>query len=517
MQPETAPVRASPAVAGVADRRRGSRRLATAAAVGLALAVAGLSLLVPWSLAFDPWAWAVWGREVWHGGLDTSGGPSWKPLPVVITTALSWTGSAVPALWLVVARAGGLLALAGAHRLAGRLVGPLAAWTAVAALAVSEWWLFNTALGNSEGLLAAAVLWATIAHLDGRTRLALAIGVAAALLRPEAWPFLALYAVWLARAGRERAGVVALIVAPVPLLWFGPDVLGPGGALGASEAARGPASAGAAAHADVPGLQVLVDFLQLLTPPVALAAVAGALWGGRTPRRLGLAVVAWVAIVAVMAQAGYAGNPRYTVAAAAVCCVLAGVGAVRAGQALAGARAPEATERSATRSRPVTATAAERSAAHSRAVDATTVERSATRSRPVIATALAVAAAALAFTAPTLADQVRELGDRADRRSDLGVLLERAGGAAAVRACAPARTNHDMSSMVAWRLDIPPSHLADRPRTPVVVLTAPAGYTGGPSSPAPPDGADRVATAGAWSLFAACADGRAPTAPAAPG
>jgi len=97
------------------------------------------------------------------------------------------------------------------------------------------------------------------------------------------------------------------------------------------------------------------------------------------------------------------------------------------------------------------------------------------------------------------------------------VLLERAGGAAAVRACAPARTNHDMSSMVAWRLHVPPSQLVDRPRTPVVVLRAPAGYTGEPSAPAPPDGADRVATAGAWSLFAACADGRAPTAPAAPG
>ena len=173
-----------------------------------------------------------------------------------------------------------------------------------------------------------------------------------------------------------------------------------------------------------------------------------------------------------MAQAGYAGNPRYNVAAAAVCCVLAGVGAVRAGRALAGARA------------------------HG---------RPATRSRPVIATALAVAAAALAFTATTLADQVRELGDRADRRSDLDLLLARAGGAAAVRACAPARTNHDMSSMVAWRLHVPPSHLADRPRNPVVVLRAPPGYTGEPSAPAPPDGADPVATAGAWSLFAACA------------
>ena len=60
-------------------------------------------------------------------------------------------------------------------------------------MALSPWWLFNTALGNSEGLLAAAVLWAVIAHLAGHRRAALALATAAALMRPEAWPFLAAY------------------------------------------------------------------------------------------------------------------------------------------------------------------------------------------------------------------------------------------------------------------------------------------------------------------------------------
>ena len=56
------------------------------------------------------------------------------------------------------------------------------------------------ALGNSEGLLAAAALWAVVAHLDGHRRAALALGTAAALLRPEVWPFLGLYGLWLWRA-----------------------------------------------------------------------------------------------------------------------------------------------------------------------------------------------------------------------------------------------------------------------------------------------------------------------------
>jgi predicted peroxiredoxin len=152
------------------------------------LGVAVVSLVLPATLAFDPWAWLVWGRDVTRLELDTAGGPSWKPLPVVATTAFALAGGAAPALWLVVARAGGLLALAGAAVLAARLVdrttsttrhlGAVAGATAAISMAFSSWWLFNTALGNSEGLLAAAALWAAIAHLDGRPRAALAFLVA---------------------------------------------------------------------------------------------------------------------------------------------------------------------------------------------------------------------------------------------------------------------------------------------------------------------------------------------------
>ena len=132
--------------------------------------VAALSLLLPWALAFDPLAWLVWGRETGRLALDTTTGPSWKPFPVLFTTPFALFGGAAPALWLIVARAGGLLALAGAYvlgdaarRAAGRARRPSAV------MALSPWWLFNTALGNSEGLLAAAVLWAVIAHLAGHT------------------------------------------------------------------------------------------------------------------------------------------------------------------------------------------------------------------------------------------------------------------------------------------------------------------------------------------------------------
>jgi hypothetical protein len=425
------------------------------AAVAAALILAALSLLLPWALAFDPWAWMVWGRDVLRLGLDTAGGPAWKPLPVVVTTLLAPAGAVAPALWLVVARAGGLLALAGAAALAARLAGPVAAVVAAGAMALSEWWFFNTALGNSEGLLAAAALWAVVAHLAGRFRAALVLGLAAALLRPEAWPFLGLYALWLWRSGRARLPFLLLILAPVPLLWFGPDVLGTGGALGASAAARGTASPQSATYAAVPGLEVLADFAELLTLPVLVAAVAGALLGGGVARWLAAGAAGWVLLVAVMTQAGYAGNPRYNVAAAAFGCVLAGVGVAAAG-----------------------------------------------RARVPLAAALLVAVALLEGGA--LRDQASELGERAARRTDLNALVAQAGGARAIRRCAPVRANQPMKAMVGWRLDVPLARLAERPRAPAAVLQAPPGYGGEAPEPPVPAGFAPAARAGDWTLRLAC-------------
>ena len=52
------------------------------------LGLATLSLLLPSELSYDPLAWVVWGREIAHLGLDTSGGPSWKPLRSLTTRTL---------------------------------------------------------------------------------------------------------------------------------------------------------------------------------------------------------------------------------------------------------------------------------------------------------------------------------------------------------------------------------------------------------------------------------------------
>src|SRR5919201_4344519 len=123
------------------------------------LAIAGLSLLEPSAPTYDPWAWIIWGREIAHLNLDTVEGPSWKPLPVLLTTPFSLFGGAAPYLWLVVARASTLAAGLVVYRLAARLAGVAVGVCAAALLAASTWFLRNAILGNSEGLLILFVVW----------------------------------------------------------------------------------------------------------------------------------------------------------------------------------------------------------------------------------------------------------------------------------------------------------------------------------------------------------------------
>src|SRR5690349_20478516 len=95
--------------------------------IAACVALAAASLLLPSEPSYDPLAWLIWGRELAHLQLDTAGGPSWKPLPVLVTALLAPFGKVdheLPAtLWMLVARTGAALALAMAFRLAARLAG----------------------------------------------------------------------------------------------------------------------------------------------------------------------------------------------------------------------------------------------------------------------------------------------------------------------------------------------------------------------------------------------------------
>jgi hypothetical protein len=296
------------------------------------LALATLSLLLPSVPTYDPWAWIIWGREIMHGDLVTTTGPSWKPLPVIFTTPFSLLGDdGAPLAWLAIARAGGILAFAMAYRLGARLAGPVAGAIAAVALCLADDFIFNFARGNSEGILVAVCLWAIERHLDGRRRDAFALGVAAALLRPEVWPFIGLYGLyilWCDRSLRTLALVAGggLVLA---VLWFVPEYIGSGNFLRAATRARQP-TPGSPAFAAHPFLEVFSRSASTLTPPVYLGgaiAVAAAL-RARRPLYLTMAAIGTVLMVSValMTQFGFAGNLRYVALPAALVCVLAGAG-----------------------------------------------------------------------------------------------------------------------------------------------------------------------------------------------
>jgi hypothetical protein len=490
---------AAPATPGPGDAG-GDRRLRVAVLIAGSLVLAALSLLAPSTPTYDPYAWIIWGREIAHLDLNTDSGPSWKPLPVMFTTVFSVFGDAAPGLWLVIARAGGLLAVAMAFRLGRRLAGAPAGVAGALALGLSPWLIRNSAMGNSEGLLIALALWGVEAHLDARRGRAAVLGFCVALLRPEAWPLLGLYGLWLWRAEPGRRPLLAGLAVALPVLWLAPEKWGSGNLWRASDRAQDP-NPDSAAFADRPALAVLDHAQSLLTIPlkvgvgVAIAlAVAHLVRRGRLHRSGGareapdarhqvmaaLAAVglAWLAVVALMTEAGYSGNPRYLMLPAAIACLLGAVGAV-------------ALVRAAVRR----TLGAGRGARAARA--------------GAIAVAVIPAAALALPQVPSLEDSRVSLAYQADLERDLRAVIDRTGGAERLLACGQPFTGPYQVPQVAWHLGLHGIEVGLRPRAPAVVLRAAPTQEMPPAPSVRPLGRDArpIARVGAWEVIGACRTG----------
>src|SRR4051812_24313062 len=410
----------------VSVRERATTRAGLTMLAAACLALGLLSLLAPTTPTYDPWAWLIWGREVLHLDLDTHFGPSWKPLPVLVTTPLAIFGGAAPALWVAVARAGALAAIALAFRVGRRLGGVPAGLVAAVSLAVATDFLRFAAVGDSEGLLVALLFAAIDLHLSGRRRAALWAAFGAALLRPESWPFVGLYALWAAWRDPDLRRLVGAMTVAGLVLWFGPELWGSGNALRAGERARDP-NPNALAFAEHPALEVGKRFLQMTPAPAELGLLA-ALATAALRRRLhpaallSLAALAWLAVVAVMTEAGFSGNARYLMAPVALACLAGAVGLV---ELLA----------------------------------------------LVIPSRLALAALAAVLILPvavTRADDLvrdgRAVRNEARLMDDLTIAVQNAGGAASIRRCGGTiATGPFQVTALAWRLDTPIRGVATKP------------------------------------------------------
>jgi hypothetical protein len=452
-------------------------RLGLRAAVAACLALAGLSLLLPSTPTYDPWAWLIWGREIASGHLSTLTGPSWKPLPVLVTTAFSVAGAAAPALWLVVARAGALLSLVLAFRVGRRLGGTLAGAVAALALLLVHFYARAAALGDSEGLLVASGLLAVELHLRGRRRDALLALFAMGLLRPEAWLFLGVYGLWLWRVEPARRPLIAGLAVALPALWLGPELWGSGNALRASSRAQEivPGSPAASEHPLEALLERALPAVLLPVGVAAAGALAHAVWTRRSragsPAVLGLGAVAlaWYAEVAVMTQVGYSGNMRYLMAPSAIVCVLGGIGFG--------------------------------------ALVATTGARWGRRAGWALAVVL------LAVTAPYAASEANQLrvdglavAAEARLNDALSRAVDLAGGRTGVLSCGRPTTGNLQVTPLAWDLRVNIDRVGYvAPRRAVAFVARPArDGTGAPVARAGGGGFSLLGTVGAWHVLARC-------------
>ena len=190
----------SPATRPAAARRLALplERVRGRAAIVIGVVTLASALLVAPAPTYDSWSWLLWGREVASLSLSTPEGPAFKPLPVAVCAVLSLLGPAAPVAWVLIARAGAVVAVWAAYRAGGAL--------AAVAVALTGGFLAYAASGVETGWTTAFALLALVAWRDGRARTAILWGAACALMRVEAWPFLALagVVVWRATATRGR-------------------------------------------------------------------------------------------------------------------------------------------------------------------------------------------------------------------------------------------------------------------------------------------------------------------------
>ncbi len=302
--------------------------------IACCLLLGAATVLIAPALGYDAWAWMVWARELTQLSLDTTGGPSWKPLPVLVSAPFAWIDGLAPLLWLALIRGAALYSLWLAGRCAARLAGPAAAaaafgFAAFGLLVSTD--LPRTALyGSSEPLLVVCVLAAVLSFLSDRPLAALGLIALGGLIRPELWLIGGLYGLWCLYSVRSRRPLtVALIVAPA-ILWSALDWLGSGGLAQGAETAQSTTPT-TAANAASPSLEVLSRLGDSVILPVLLLAAAAIVIAWRRGNRqllvIALLAAGWVLVVALMAEFGFTGARRYLIGPAALTCVLAGVGA----------------------------------------------------------------------------------------------------------------------------------------------------------------------------------------------
>jgi hypothetical protein len=316
-----------------ADRVRLAEWLAFAALAAVALA---LWIAYPVAPTFDS-AWALeWGHQILAGHLPSFAAyraPTEHPLWVAFGTLCAALGGAGGRAMTLVCVLSLLAVVAGLYRLARVAFGALAAALACILLLSRFHFAFYAEFAFLDIPYIGLLVWAAVLEAERPRRggVVWVLLVLAGLLRPDAWLYLACYAVWVGHdAPWERRVRLLAIVALPALVWALLDLAVTGDPTFSFTFTTG--------HAEelvrqkpplqIPGA-VVEGLLDLAKPPVLIGALAGvalALW--RLPLRrygapLALAVGGLGSFV-ITSLAGFAVVNRYLALAAVALICFAG-------------------------------------------------------------------------------------------------------------------------------------------------------------------------------------------------
>ncbi len=303
----------------------------------LGLISAALVLWARTRPGFDPYGWLTWGQQTITASLDTNAAPSWKPLPYLFTVPFALAGHYQLYLWMFTAVAVSLSGLLFAGLIVHRLTGPVAhpraalaagVFTALALAGIQEYWHYILS-AQSDPMIVALCLGAIYCHLSDRPRCAFVLGALAALGRPEVWPFIGLYGLWMWVRIPSTRWLVASGGVLLLLLWFGIPALtsrtpfvAASNAMDSGRALRGNKVFG-----------TIGRFLQINDWPLEVAAllavVIAAVRRDKVTLTLAAGIVVWVVVEIGFALHGWPGLARYMFEAGGVLVVLAGVGVGR--------------------------------------------------------------------------------------------------------------------------------------------------------------------------------------------
>jgi hypothetical protein len=307
-------------------------------AVGIVV-LAGVVILVTGTRpGYDPYGWLDWGYHTWRGTLDLGGAPSWKPFTFLFDVPFALFGHYALWLWMLtsvsMSLAGALFGGRIAYRLTAREAGeddprwvPIVAAVFAGAfvLGIQEYFHYLLSV-QSDPMLVTVCLAAIDCFLCGRLRWAWWLGALASLGRPEVWPFIGLYGIWLWFKVPSTRWMLVVGVLGNAFLWFGvPTITNGRPNIAGQLALKSPRELH---NNKIIGTWDRFTALQYWPVEIAaiVAVVLAALRRNWTVLALAAMTLGWVVVEIAFALHGFPGVPRYLFEPAGLTGALAGVG-----------------------------------------------------------------------------------------------------------------------------------------------------------------------------------------------